>query len=121
MSIVKYHNKKTGYISVYESTSNYDPVTKQSRPVRKYLGHEDPETGELIRSTGKPGRRKALAGKASDNTEWACKYNDALAVIEEKDLQISRLSEENARLRTQVAELKTSIKKASACFSQYLE
>ena len=58
MSIVKYKNKKTGAIAVYESTSHYDPVTKQSRPIRKYLGTEDPETGELIPSSGKRGRKK---------------------------------------------------------------
>lgn len=59
MSIVRYKNKKTGAVSVYESTSHYDPKTKQSRPVRKYLGREDPVTGELIPSTGKRGRQKA--------------------------------------------------------------
>lgn len=58
MSIVRYKNKKTGAVSVYESTSHYDPKTKQSRPVRKYLGREDPVTGELIPSSGKRGRPK---------------------------------------------------------------
>lgn len=58
MSIVKYTNKKTGVVTLYESTSHYDPETKQSRPVRKYLGREDPVTGELIPSTGKRGRKK---------------------------------------------------------------
>ena len=38
MSIVRYVNKKTGKVSLYEFTSHYDPETKQSRPVRKYLG-----------------------------------------------------------------------------------
>ena len=58
MSIVRYKNKKTGFVSIYESISHYDPVTKQSRPIRKYLGLEDPETGELIPSSGKPGRKR---------------------------------------------------------------
>lgn len=60
MSIVKYTNKKTGVITLYESTSHYDPETKQSRPIRKYLGKEDPVTGELIPSSGKRGRKKNL-------------------------------------------------------------
>ena len=51
MSIVRYTNKKTGVVTLYESTSHYDPETKQSRPVRKYLGREDPITGELIPSS----------------------------------------------------------------------
>ena len=47
MSIVRYTNKKTGWVSVYESTSNYDPVTKKSRPKRRYIGYEDPVSIEL--------------------------------------------------------------------------
>lgn len=72
MSIVKYTNKKTGVVTLYESTSHYDPETKQSRPVRKYLGREDPVTGELIPSSGKRGRKKDSpqdAGKASNARE----------------------------------------------------
>ena len=57
MTIVKYVDKKTGRVSVYESTPHYDPVSKQSRPRRKYLGTLDPETGELVPSSGRPGRR----------------------------------------------------------------
>ena len=59
MSIVRYTNKKTGVVSLYESTSYYDPVTKQSRPKRKYLGVEDPETGELIPTSVE--RKKTVA------------------------------------------------------------
>ena len=58
MSIVRYTNKKTGVVTLYESTSHYDPETKQSRPIRKYLGVEDPETGKLIPSSGLRGRKK---------------------------------------------------------------
>lgn len=58
MSIVRYTNKETGVVTIYESTSHYDPVTKQSRPIRKYLGREDPVTGELIPSSGQRGRKK---------------------------------------------------------------
>ena len=72
-TIVKHVDKKSGTTRVYESTSHYDPVTKQSRPKRKYLGTLDPETGELIPSSGRKGRtpsrknvptsQKAAAGK----------------------------------------------------------
>ena len=59
MSLVRYTNKKTGVVTIYESTSHYDPVTKQSRPIRKYLGVEDPETGKIIPSSGnRDGRRQ---------------------------------------------------------------
>ena len=75
MSIVKYTNKKTGVVTLHESTSHYDPETKQSRPVRKYLGREDPVTGELIPSSQKRGRKKdipddigAASGISKDDT-----------------------------------------------------
>ena len=57
MTIVHYRDKRTGRVQVYESTPNYDPKTKQSRPKRKYLGTLDPVTGELVPSSGRPGRR----------------------------------------------------------------
>ena len=50
MSIVRYKNKKTGLVSVYESTSNYDPINKTSRPKRKYLGTEDLQAEPRISS-----------------------------------------------------------------------
>ena len=56
MSIVKHTDKKSGRTYVYESTPHYDPVSKQQRPTKKYLGMLDPETGELIPSAGKRGR-----------------------------------------------------------------
>ena len=46
-TIVKHVDKKTGKTRVFESTPHYDHVTKQSRPIRRYLGTLDPETGEL--------------------------------------------------------------------------
>ena len=64
MSIVRYTNKKTGVVTLYESTSHYDPVTKQSRPIRKYLGKLDPETGELIPST-KRKKKETTTAQAS--------------------------------------------------------
>lgn len=58
MSLVRYVNKKTGWVSVYESTSCYDPVKKTSRPKRTYIGYEDPVTKEFVPSSGRPGRKK---------------------------------------------------------------
>ena len=111
MSIVRYINKKTGAVSVYESTSYYDPETKQSRPKRKYLGTEDPETGELIPSTGKRGRRKNAVGeetkkKASPEDKYKVKYDRLLKACNEKDERIKNLEHENKRLRFAIAKLR---------------
>ena len=96
MSIVRYTNKKTGRVALYESTSHYDPVTKSSRPVRKYLGTEDPVTGELIPSSGQRGRKKGaveLTEKTQQNVE------------EDYRLRYEKAKRECAELRNQIAEL----------------
>lgn len=104
MSIVRYTNKKTGVVSLYESTSYYDPELKQSRPKRKYLGTEDPETGELIPSSGKRGRKKngavnAPAGaRQKEDSALRDKYDRLLADCSEKDAKIRELERENRRL-----------------------
>ena len=104
MSIVRYTNKKTGVVSLYESTSYYDPELKQSRPKRKYLGTEDPETGDLIPSSGKRGRKKKGESKAPTNREKTevklkKKYDELLAECGLKDERIRQLEHENKRLR----------------------
>ena len=60
MAIVKYKNQ-SGVTYAYESISEWDPVKKQSRPKRKYLGRVDPETGEIISTAGKRGVPKRRA------------------------------------------------------------
>ena len=68
MPIVKYKNQ-SGVTYAYEQTSSYDPDRKQSRPIRKYLGRVDPETGEIIPTAGKRGRPPKAAGESkSDNS-----------------------------------------------------
>ena len=69
MSIVRYTNKQTGVVTVYESTSYYDPILKQSRPKRKYLGIEDPVTHEIIPSSGKRGRKPVNPVEDEHNEE----------------------------------------------------
>ena len=111
MSIVRYINKKTGAVSVYESTSYYDPETKQSRPKRKYLGTEDPETGELIPSTGKRGRKKATEGESTkkrmtQDDKYKIKYDMLMKECAEKDAKIKNLEHENKKLRIAISKLR---------------
>jgi hypothetical protein len=106
MSIVKYTNKKTGVVTLYESTSHYDPETKQSRPVRKYLGREDPITGELIPSTRKRGKKKDNSQNTGETSKTS--ENSAIAVLKaryEKELS-SRDAIINEQAST-IRELKT--------------
>lgn len=105
MSIVRYVDKKTGRTVLYESTSYYDPVKKQSRPKRKYLGVEDPVTGELIPSTRKPGR------KPKSETEEVKVETAAAAATEETNYEIiaKNLQEENEAKDKQIKDLENKV------------
>ena len=114
VSIVRYTNKETGVVTLYESTSYYDPVTKQSRPKRKYLGIEDPETGELVPSSGKRGRKKAAEGDAPTKKETQeqklkARYDKLQKECTEKDERIKQLEHENKRLRFSLKKLADAV------------
>ena len=121
MSIVRYTNKKTGQVALYESTSHYDPKTKQSRPIRKYLGIEDPETGALIPSSGKRGRKGKGDNSDSKETVLRNSETDFKQIIEtlerqnsEKDREIKRLGHENQKLQTAFKRLQSIIDEINA-------
>lgn len=110
MSIVRYTNKETGVVTLYESTSYYDPETKQSRPKRKYLGIEDPETGKLVPSSGKRGRKKKAEGEApskrvTQEEKLKARYDKLQKECTEKDERIKQLEHENKRLRFSLKKL----------------
>ena len=120
MSIVKYKNQ-SGITYAYEATSQYDPSTKQSRPKRKYLGRVDPETGEIIPTTGKRGRppknpRKSNeAEKGSecpdDRSELAVKLSEAEMEIAKLRAEYEKLANEKKRLMRFLSKL---VKESSA-------
>lgn len=102
-TIVKHFDKKTGKTRVYESTPHYDPVTKQSRPKRKYLGTLDPETGELIPSSGRRGRRPSPQNATTTDKNNASKEVIALQkAVSEKEAEILSLQTEVNRLKATV-------------------
>ena len=103
-TIVKHYDKKTGKTRVYESTPHYDPITKQSRPKRKYLGTLDPETGELIPSSGRRGRTAS-----SKNTTTTTDASDA-KVIAALQKTISEKEAETLSLQTEIKNLKATIR-----------
>ena len=57
MAIIK-HTTAAGITYCYDSTPKWDPVKKQARPQKKYLGRWDEETQTIIPTTGKRGRKK---------------------------------------------------------------
>ena len=104
MTRVRYVNKKTGWVSIYESTSCYDPVTKQSRPKRKYIGYEDPVTGEFIPSSGKAGRKSARASQtpSTSTASYQEKYKHAVQELEKQRSIITELKKQNNALSKQI-------------------
>lgn len=117
MSLVRYTNKKTGVVTVYESTSHYDPITKQSRPIRKYLGVEDPETGKIIPSSGKPGRKKSTESTSrpapkKDVTDYKLLYEQEKKASADKDARIKALENKNKLLVANLEHMQETISKA---------
>lgn len=102
-TIVQHYDKKTGKTRVYESTPHYDPVTKQSRPKRKYLGTLDPETGELIPSSGRRGRTASSKNVTTTTDDSAIKEISALQkTITEKEAEILSLQTEVKTLKAKI-------------------
>ena len=108
MTIVKHVDKKSGRTYVYESTPHYDPVSKQQRPKRKYLGYLDPQTGELIPSAGKRGRRPGVKNvvKSVPSPVPEAELNDRIAALsaqlKEKEKRLSVILRENELLKTKL-------------------
>ena len=71
MAIVYVTNKKTGKKYAYESVSVWNPELKQPRAKRKYLGVVDEETGEIIPSSKKRGRKPNPDKNTAENEEKA--------------------------------------------------
>lgn len=103
-TIVKHYDKKTGRTRVYESTPHYDPVTKQSRPKRKYLGTLDSETGELIPSSGRRGRTSS-SGKTS-----TAEGSVTPSMVDDLRKRLSAKEAEAASLRSEVEALKNTVR-----------
>ena len=109
-TIVQHYDKKTGKTRVYESTPHYDPVTKQSRPKRKYLGTLDTETGELIPSSERRGRTPSSKNKPTNSTnEVSIKISDLEKIISNNDAEIDAL-------KSEISSLKMTIKSYSKMY-----
>ena len=107
MPIVKYKNQ-SGVTYAYEQTSVYDSEKKQSRPVRKYLGRVDPDTGEIISTKGKRGRppkQSVEAGAKRKEQDYKALYKDKCAELENIKKDLTGMAGENERLMRRVEEL----------------
>lgn len=114
MSIVKYKNQ-SGVEYAYEQSSFYDAQHKQSRPVRKYLGRVDPETGEIIKTTGKRGRppkdpqAKKPVKESAEADNYKTLYEAKCREADGLQRELTKMRAENDRLFKQAGELKQVI------------
>lgn len=96
MSIVKYKNQ-SGVIYAYDQTSSYNPEKKQSRPVRKYLGRVDPETGEIIPTKGKRGRPPKQPGSSTgpgEKPDYKTLYNQKCIELDKTTKALDKANEQ---------------------------
>lgn len=100
--IVYITNKKTNIKYAYRSESYRDPVTKQPKSHRTYLGRVDPVTNEIIPKAEKGKRNRIPLGKdASEAYEPQS--------VPSKQVNISKLQQQLEYLRKQQDELKSMV------------
>ena len=129
MSCIVKYTRKNGITVAYESIAKWDPQKKQSRPIRKYLGRVDPDTGEIIPSSGKRGRpagsKNKSPVKAGDealgirSTEISSLIDSDLAAeLKTLQEQINAMREELELLRKRNASLERVLGTISAQISK---
>jgi hypothetical protein len=126
MSIVRYVNKKTGWVSVYESEPYYDPIKKASRPKRRYIGYEDPVTKQFVPSSGKRGRkRRPETTPELDSSQTGDRYYDeykrAVAEIDKLRQEKQQLLGEIQALKKQLVKIHSTIDSFTATISKLKE
>lgn len=105
-SIIKKLNKQSGVTYVYESESYWDKEKKQPRSKRKLVGKIDEETGEIVPTSGKRGRKKETLTDILDHTPAD---RDLKALCTEQARQLCQNDAEIFILKKQVMELELSV------------
>ncbi len=118
MSITKVRSKN-GQVYLYESTAQWVPELKQSRPKKRYLGRLDPETGKLIpaKSTGKSrdaaASPDAAAAPLEEIRQLKAENHSLKEALEQANQEISRLSSALAQYQKAVAAIAEQVQKLS--------
>lgn len=106
-SIIKKLDKQSGVTYVYESESYWDKEKKQPRSKRKLIGKIDSQTGEIVPTGGRKGRKKEEPAQIPQTT---CTDGNALkALCAGQAEELCRKEEEISALKKQVMELTLSI------------
>lgn len=114
-TIVYQTNQKTGVKYAYLSTSYWNKDKKAPRSTRKYLGRVDPETGEIIKGSGK---NRQVVKVTEDGTvvsevpEW--EEQDGPDVPDERDTRIASLEARLAEMTERYEEAAGLLREISA-------
>ena len=105
-SIIKKLNKQTGVTYVYESESYWDKEKKQPRSRRKLIGKIDAETGEIVPTSGKRGRKK---GNLTDIPDTVSADRELEGLCRKQADQLRQNDTEISELKKHVMELTLSV------------
>ena len=112
MAIIKYANQ-SGVVYAYESISEWDPEKKQSRSKRKCLGRVDPDTGDIIPTSGRRGRppkeKKDQSPVDAENAALAEALKKLRTDYEECKKKNLELAAENKKLKSILAKIKKDV------------
>ena len=113
MGLIHMHHKKTGVTYIYESTNFWDKEKRKARSVRRLVGKEDPETGDII-LTGRRGKPGQGMGPQDEPRTISQGESEARARIVELEALIHRQQEMIWHLQQQNAQLSKTLKDISA-------
>ncbi len=126
MSIVLQHDSRANVTYAYHNTVIWDKVQKKSSTSRILIGKVDPETGEVVRTSGNR-RKKQIDDKTIDseiaefNKKVREKKNMEEALLSGNSLEIMHLKEELARIQHQYKQISQIMLSATSQIRQIFE
>ena len=120
MPIIKYTNPKTGVVYAYESTGKWSPQTQRNEPVRTYTRRVDPETGEIIPTGGKRGRKRRVPAEVGEETPVSpAQYENAVQSLEQAQQMLNDQERRIRQLETENAAMKAVLRSIAEQTAQY--
>ena len=126
MSIVLQHDSRADVTYAYHNTVIWDKVQKKSSTSRILIGKVDPETGEVVKTSGNR-RKKQIDDKTIDseiaefNKKVREKKNMEEALLSGNSLEIMHLKEELARIQHKYKQVSQIMLSATSQIRQILE
>jgi hypothetical protein len=126
MSIVLQHDSRANVTYAYHNTVIWDKVQKKSSTSRILIGKVDPETGEVVRTSGNRRKKqiddKTIASEIAEfNKKVREKKNMEEALLSGNSLEIIHLKEELARIQHKYKQISQIMLSATSQIRQIFE